>query len=113
MRRRDVIRLLGGTVIAWPVTALAQQSGLPRVALLTTSSPPGSPAIDAFIQELHDLGYVEGRNIMLEWRWGRGATERFPEFAAEAVRLNVDVIVAGNTAAGLAAQKATKTIPIA
>jgi putative tryptophan/tyrosine transport system substrate-binding protein len=110
MRRRD---LIAGLVAAATAPALAQQvRKVPRVALLTTSSPPGSPAIDAFIQELRDLGYVDGRDIMIEWRWGRGATERFPEFAAEAVRLNVDVIVAANTAAGLAAQKATRTIPI-
>jgi putative ABC transport system substrate-binding protein len=111
MRRRDLIA--GLLVAAATGRALAQQARkVPRVALLTTSSPPGSPAIDAFVQELRDLGYVDGRDIMIEWRWGRGATERFPEFAAEAVRLNVDVIVAANTAAGLAAQKATKTIPI-
>ena len=98
MRRRDLIA--GLLVAAATGRALAQQARkVPRVALLTTSSPPGSPAIDAFIQELRDLGYVDGRDIMIEWRWGRGATERFPEFAAEAVRLNVDVIVAANTAA--------------
>jgi putative ABC transport system substrate-binding protein len=61
---------------------------------------------------LSDLGYVEGQNLAIEWRWGRGSTERFPEFATEVVKLGVDVIVAGNDAAGRAAQRATKTIPI-
>src|SRR5205823_181264 len=86
MRRRDLIA--GLLVAAATGRALAQQARkMPRIAVLTTSSPPGSPAIDAFIQELRELGYVDGRDIMIEWRWGRGATERFPEFAAEAVRL--------------------------
>jgi ABC-type uncharacterized transport system substrate-binding protein len=74
--------------------------------------PGSSPTTDAFRQGLRDLGYVEGQNIVIEWRWGRGSTEQFPQFAAEVVKLNVDVIVAANDAAGRAAQRATKTIPI-
>jgi putative ABC transport system substrate-binding protein len=61
---------------------------------------------------LQERGYVEGQNIIIEWRWGGGKTERFPEFAAEVVQLNVDVIVAANDAAGRAAQQATRSIPI-
>jgi putative ABC transport system substrate-binding protein len=61
---------------------------------------------------LQELGYREGQNIIIEWRWGAGSTERFPEFAAEVVKSNVDVIVAANDAAGRAAQQATKSIPI-
>jgi putative tryptophan/tyrosine transport system substrate-binding protein len=91
----------------------AQPAGkIPRIAVLTTSSPPGTFATDALIQGLRDLGYVDGRNINIEWRWGHGTTERFHEHAADVVRLNVDVIVASNTAAGHAARLATKTIPI-
>ncbi len=99
---------------AAPLATEAQQTGkVPRIAFLTTSSPENSnPPIDAFRRALRDLGYVEGQNLAVEWRWGRGTTERFPEFAADVVRLNVDVIVAANTAAGQAAQRATKTIPI-
>jgi putative ABC transport system substrate-binding protein len=91
----------------------AQQTGkMPRVAFLSTTAPGPSPTTDGFRQGLSDLGYIEGRNIAIEWRWGRGSIERFPEFAAEMVKLKVDVIVAANDAAGRAAQRATKTIPI-
>jgi putative ABC transport system substrate-binding protein len=111
MRRRDLIAMLGAA--AWPFASLAQQpQKVPRIAFLTTTSPPGSPYIHAFIQELAALGRIEGRNIAIEWRWGRGSTERFPEFAAEIVALDVDVILAANIAAGLAAKNLTKTIPI-
>jgi putative ABC transport system substrate-binding protein len=100
-------------VLGIPFAVDAQQAGkVPRIAVLTTSSPPGTFATDALIQGLRDLGYVEGRNIIIEWRWGHGTTERFPEYAADVVRLNVDLIVASNTAAGHAARLATKTIPI-
>ena len=113
MRRRKFTLLLGGAIALTASPSKAQKSvKVPRIAFLTTSSPSGSPAIQAFVEGLRDLGYVEGRNIAIEWRWGHGTTERFPEFADEVVRLNVDVILAANTAAGLAAQKATKTIPI-
>ena len=113
MRRRKFTLLLGGAIALTASPSKAQKSvKVPRIAFLTTSSPSGSPAIQAFVEGLRDLGYVEGRNIAIEWRWGHGTTEQFPEFADEVVRLNVDVILAANTAAGLAAQKATKTIPI-
>jgi len=99
--------------LAAPLAAEAQQAGkVPRLAFLTTTSPGGSPTTDAFLHGLRELGYVEGQNITVEWRWGRGSTERFSDFAAEMVRLNVDVIVAANDVAGRAAQRATKTIPI-
>jgi putative tryptophan/tyrosine transport system substrate-binding protein len=90
----------------------AQPPRVPRVAFITTTSPENSTSANAFRQRLGELGYVNGQNIVVEWRWGRGRTDRFTELAAEVVRLPVDVIVAGNTPAGLAAQKATKTIPI-
>ena len=113
MRRRKFTLLLGGAIALTASPSKAQKSvKVPRIAFLTTSSPSGSPAIQAFVEGLRDLGYVEGRNIAIEWRWGHGTTEQFPEFADEVVRLNVDVILAANTAAGLAAQKATRTIPI-
>jgi ABC-type uncharacterized transport system substrate-binding protein len=100
-------------LLAAPLAAEGQPAGkVWRIAYLTTTSPGGSPTTDAFLHGLRDLGYVEGHNVTIEWRWGRGTTERFPDFAAEMVRLNVDVIVAANDLAGLAAQRATKTIPI-
>src|SRR5262249_16188471 len=74
--------------------------------------PGSSPTTDGFRQGLRELGYIEGQNIIIEWRWGRGSTDRFAEFAAEVVKLNVDVIVAANDAAGRAVERATNTIPI-
>jgi len=113
MDRRAFLSTLAGSVLAAPLAAEAQPAGkVPRIAFLTTTSPENSLTADAFRRALRDLGYVEGQNLTVEWRWGRGTTERFPEFAADVVRLNVDVIVAANTAAGRAAQRATKTIPI-
>ena len=111
-RRRFLVTSLAGALAA-PLAAEAQPAGkVPRIAFLTTTSPGGSPTTDAFLHGLRELGYVEGQNMTIEWRWGRGTTERFPDFAAEVVRLNVDVIVAANHVAGRAAQQATKTIPI-
>ena len=83
MRRRDCITLLGGAAAGWPLSTLAQQpKKVPRIAFLTTASPPGSQYTQAFIRGLADLGRVEGHNIAIEWRWGRGSTEQFPRYAA-------------------------------
>ena len=113
MERRTFMGALTGGLLAAPLAAQAQPARrVPRVAFITTTSPETSISADAFRQRLGDLGYVEGQNIVIEWRWGRGKTERFPEFAAEVVRIPVDVIVAANTPAGFAAKKATQTIPI-
>jgi putative ABC transport system substrate-binding protein len=113
MERRAFMGALAGGLLAAPLSAEAQSSGkAPRIMFISTTFPESSPTSDAFRQGLRDLGYVEGRNIGIEWRWGRGSTGRFPDFAAEAVRLNVDVIVAANDAGARAAQQLTKTIPI-
>ena len=109
-----MLKLVGVTlalvILAAPLTAEAQPVGkVPRIAFLSTTSPGSSPTTDAFIQGLRELGYFEGKNIAVEWRWGRGTTERFPEFAADVVRLKVDIIVAANSPAGYAAQRATQT----
>jgi ABC-type uncharacterized transport system substrate-binding protein len=115
MDRRAFLGALGAGLLAAPLAVEAQQPGarMARIAFIsTTSSPEDSPTTAAFRQGLRDLGYIEGRNIAIEWRWGRGTTERFADFAAEVVRLGVDVIVAANSPAGQAAQNATKTIPI-
>src|SRR5437868_5061293 len=111
------MRLIGLAVVLILGLSLTQlpghaEPGEPRIAFITTTSPPGSPAIEAFRSALRDLGYVENQNITIEWRWGHGTTKRFSEFAAEVVRMKVDVIVAANSPAGHAAQAATKTIPI-
>jgi putative ABC transport system substrate-binding protein len=107
-----VLAALGFLAMPLGVAAQQQAGKVPRIAVLTTSSPPGTFATDELVQGLRDHGYVEGHNIHIEWRWGHGTTDRFPEYAADVVRLNVDLIVASNTAAGHAARMATKTIPI-
>jgi len=113
VERRTFMAMIGGGLLTAPLTTEAQQAGkIPRIAFITTTSPGGSPSTEAFRGGLRDLGYVEGQNIVIEWRWGRGTTERFTEFATEVVNLNVDVIVAANTVAGYAVQKKTTRIPI-
>jgi YihY family inner membrane protein len=102
-----------GLLLTAPLFAEAQRVGkIPRVAFITATSPENSPSAETFRQGLGNLGYVEGQNIVIEWRWGRGKTDRFPEFAVEVSRIPVDVIVAGNSPAGFAAKSATRTIPI-
>jgi putative ABC transport system substrate-binding protein len=115
MRHRAIglILTLALGILAAPLAAEAQQPGkVPRIGVLTSDSPEASPYADAIRQGLRELGYVEGQSIAIEWRWARGKLERYPDFAAEIVRLKVDVIVAGSNSAILAAQKATRTIPI-
>jgi putative tryptophan/tyrosine transport system substrate-binding protein len=107
MRRREFVTLLGGAA-AWPVAARAQQPGpMRRIGVLVTPNRE-----DTIRQGLRDLGYVEGRNVLIEYR-PADPPERLPGFAAELVALKVDVIVAGGSQAVLAAQQATRTIPIA
>ena len=100
-------------VLAAPLVVEAQQARkIPRVGVLGGQSPEGSPPILALRQGLRELGYVEGQNIALEWRWAQGKNERFADLAGELVQLKVDVIVTGPTRAVQEAQRATSTIPI-
>ena len=109
MDRRTFLGVTLGTLAA-PLAAGAQQAGrIPRIGILRPGSPP-DPLVEAFRQGLHELGYAEGRNISIEYRWAEGRDERLPSLAADLVRLQVDVIVAG--AAAMAAKQATKDIPI-
>jgi putative tryptophan/tyrosine transport system substrate-binding protein len=113
VKRRDFITLLGGAA-TWPVAARAQQPGkVPTIGILNTSTPAVSGRLwDAFIERLRALGWIDGRNIAIEYRWAEGRTERFAAIAAEFVRLNVNVIVTVGTAAVVSAKKATSAIPI-
>ena len=114
MRRRDFIRAVAGSAVAWPMGATAQQtSKVWRVGMLeTTSQTLNAPNLNAFRRRLQELGYVEGQNLIIEYRSGEGRIERFSELAAEMVRLKVDIIVTRGTPAALAAKNATATIPI-
>ena len=115
MRRRKFITLLGGAAAAWPLAARAQQrpGKLPTVGFLGAATASTTiPWRAAFAQRLGELGWIEGRNIMIEYRWGEGRPERFAEIAGEFVRLKVDVIVTHSTPPALAAKKATSDIPI-
>ena len=111
MRRREFITLLGGSAVAFPLTARAQQPAMRVIGILSPDTP-ASPFVEALRVGLQELGYVDGPNVRYEYRWAEGNFERLPDLAVELVRLKVDVIVAFVTAASLAARKATTTIPI-
>ena len=106
-----VMALIVG-VLATPLAAVAQQlAKVSRIGILRSGSPP-DPFVDVFRQELRELGYVEGRNIAVEYRWAEGRDDRLPDLAADLVRLKVDVIVASGPAPALAVKHATATIPL-
>jgi putative ABC transport system substrate-binding protein len=113
VKRRDVITLLGSATVAWPLAARAQQPvKLPTIGFLgTTTASAWQPWTAAFVQRLREFGWVEGRNVAIEYRWAEARSERFPEIAAEFVQFKVDVIVTGGNAA-VAVKQATSVVPI-
>ena len=113
MRRRQFITLFGGGALLSAFGAEAQQvAKVPRIGYLANHLAANRRPLDVFLQGLRDLGYVEGRNLVIEYRDAEGKLERHSALAAELVALQVDLIVAGGTLAALAAKQATETIPI-
>ena len=113
IERRKFLATLGGGAAAWPLAARAQQPArLPTIGFLGSGTISAwSPWTAAFVQRLRELGWIEGRNVAIEYRWAEGRPERYAEIAAEFVQLKVDVIVTTGAAA-LAAKQTTSVIPI-
>src|SRR6266496_275534 len=114
MRRRDFIILLGSAAVARPVSARAQQAGMPVIGFLNSASPDAYVSqVKAFHQALKETGYVEGQNVAIEYRWAENQIDRLSALAGDLVRRKVSVITAGGSpASALAAKSATTTIPI-
>jgi putative tryptophan/tyrosine transport system substrate-binding protein len=113
IQRRQFISLVGSIGAAWPLDARAQQSSIPVVGFLSGALPQSyTHIVTAFRQGLSEIGYVEGQNIAIEYRWAHNEMDRLPALAAELVNRRVTVIAASSTPAAFAAQAATKTIPI-
>jgi putative ABC transport system substrate-binding protein len=113
MRRRELMAFVGSTALIWPFTTRAQQPAMPVIGFLSGASPQGwAHYVAAFLEGLKESGYVDGQNVIIEYRWAEGEYDRLPAMTAELVHRQVSVIAATSTPASLVAKVATSTIPI-
>src|ERR1700691_4241617 len=111
--RRTLITVLGGAAVAWPFAARSQQPAMPVVGYLATGTPEGdADLVASFHTGLSETGYVESRNVAIEYRWAENENNRLPALAADLVRQRVNALVAISEPAALVAAKATTTIPV-
>jgi hypothetical protein len=112
--RRELLAALGGAAAAWPLTARAQQTAKPPTVGVLGPGTPSSYGqwVATFVRRLHELGWIEGRTVTIEYRWAEGRTEGAADIAAEFIQRRVDVIVTSGTSTVLAAKQATSVIPI-
>jgi putative ABC transport system substrate-binding protein len=112
MRRREFIAFVGGTVVTWPLATRGQQPKPSTIGYFgATTAAAEKLRTNAFMQRLGELGWIDGQTVAIEYRWAESRTERFPEVAADLVRLRVDTIVATSIAAALACKQATAANP--
>jgi putative ABC transport system substrate-binding protein len=115
VKRREFITLLGGAAAAWPLAARAQQERMRRIGVFmpgVADDPEYEVRIAAFLQGLGELGWIVGRNVRIDYRWGAGDVERYRVIAAELIALSPDVVLAFGYATASALQKATRSVPI-